>query len=369
MTNPALTVLLVTSALAAAPRAEPPDLPPASLALRVDAPAASALWKIVVTNTGNEMLRLAADGRLLRLEVRPPANAAPPTKKGKARKKDVSVECRAPTPLRPTSVDEDRAVLLPPGARYEEWIDPTLFCFDSRQKAALVPGASVVARLGFPPARAKRGRPARPTSPFVAEPTAAATTVSPIKELVAPGFVLPDAPAQPETPAAAPQSPADADPGVPRLEVSAPARVDAAGARSLSITVTASNAGKRALLANLRTENVSFDVNGPGGAVHCEQWAGERTLVNDFFRTMGPGRRQSLTILPAEICPEGSFDRPGVYRVSPIVTVSDEADEFPAGAWTGRAVAARPTLVRIRSGSLPFYAQPPQVLTGPAAPR
>jgi hypothetical protein len=367
MIPPALTVLLAASTLAAAPRAEPPVLPPVSMALRIDAPAATALWKIVVTNTGEQMLRLAADGRLLRLELQPPPDATAPAKKSKTRKKNVSVECRAPAPLRPTSVDEDRAVLLPPGARYEEWIDPTLFCFGGRQKDALVPGTSVVAKLGFPPAPARRGRQPRQASPFVAEPTSATATVAPVKELVAPSFVLPETPEQPKAPAAPARPPADADPGAPRLAVSSPDRIDAASASSLAIVVTASNAGKRPLLANLRTENVSFDVNGPGGAVHCEPWGGERTLVNDFFRRMSPGSRQSLTILPAEICPEGSFARPGVYRVTPIITVSDESDQFPAGAWTGRAVAAQPTLVRIRSGSLPFYAQPPQVLVGPAA--
>jgi hypothetical protein len=38
-------------------------------------------------------------------------------------------------------------------------------------------------------------------------------------------------------------------------------------------------------------------------------------------------------------------------------------------AWNGSAVAAQPTLLRVRGGSRPFYRQPPQVLPGPSAPK
>jgi hypothetical protein len=334
--------------------------------LRIETTEAAGPWKMVVTNTGTEMLRLAADGRLLRLEIRPPATAEadPPAKKAKKAKKDLSVECRAPASLRPGAVDDDRAVALPPGARYEEAIDPALFCFDKKQREALVPGATVVAKLGFVPAEAKRGRPARQSRPYVAEPTSPTTAVSARKEVVAKAFTVPEpAAAQPQPPAATQGDRADADPGAPKMEISAPRWLDAEGARSLTLPVTVTNAGKRPLVARVRVENLSFDVVGPGGSTLCQLWDGQRTLVRDFFKTMAPGGRESMTVLLGEVCPDQLFDVPGLYTVTPRITLPDEPDRSPVRAWTGTATAKQPTLVRVRSGSRPFYRQPPQVLT------
>jgi hypothetical protein len=368
MIGSALVLLLATSGLAAAPTQDPPDLPPASLSLRLEASAASGPWKMVVTNTGAEVVRLAADGRLLRLEVRPPvdADAEPAPKKGKKAKKDRSVDCRAPASLRPTAVDDDRAAALPPGARYEEWVDPALFCFEKEQREALVPGATVVAKLGFLPTAPKRGRPQKQTPPYVAEPTSATTAVAPVKEIAAPAFTVPEPPAQ-AAPAAPRAATTDTDPGAPKIEISAPRWVDSEAARSLSYSVTISNTGKRPALAHIRSENLSFDVDGPGGPAECRLWDGQRTLVRDFFRTLAPGGRDSMTILLAEVCPDNLFAAPGIYKVTARITLSDEPGRSPVRALAGNAVAAQPSLVRVRAGSRSFYQQPPQVLTGGAS--
>jgi hypothetical protein len=367
----AFALILATSSAAAAPARAPetPDLPPAKLSLRIDAPAAGGPWKMVVTNTGGEMLRLAADGRLLRFEVRPPPNAEPDPapKKGKRAKKDAAVECRAPASLRPNSVDEDRVVALPPGARYEEAVDPALFCFEKNQREALVAGATVVPTLGFVPAPPKRGEPAKQRAPFVAEPTSAATAFSPLKEIIAPAFTV-AAPPKPGAPAPAPKDEhAEADPGAPRIEISAPRWVDSEASRSLSYSVTIANAGKRALLARIRTENLAFDVDGPGGPAECRPWDGQRTLVRDFFKTMAPGARESMTVLLAEVCPDDLFATPGIYKVTPRITLADQPGQSPVRSWAGNAVAAQPSVVRVRTGSRPFYQLPPQVLTGAGA--
>ena len=373
MIRQALILLLLTSSAAAAQKEEPAYLPPAPLELRIDAPGPSGPWKMVVKNTGHEMLRLAADGRLLRLEVRPPATAEaePPTEKGKKAKakakKDTTVECRAPAPLRPASVDDDRAVALPPLARYEETIDPALFCFDRKQREALVVGSAVVARLGFVPAAAKRGRPARQTHPYVAEPIWPNPAVSSVKEVVAAPFTIPEPAEKPATRAPQQDATADADPAAPRMEISAPKWIDSEVARSLSIPITVSNAGKRALVASVRTENVSFDVVGPGGSAQCKLWDGQRTLVRDFFKTMAPGSRESFTVLLGEVCPDSLFDVPGLYTVTPSITLPDEPGRLPVRSWTGTAVAKQPTVVRVRAGTRSFYQQPPQVLIGSAA--
>jgi hypothetical protein len=370
MIGKATVLLLATSAAAATPKEAPPDLPPAAIALRVEAGGVSGPWKMVVTNTGREMLRLDADGRLLSLEIRPPADtdADPPAKKAKKKKKDQAVECRAPAALRPATVDDDRVVLLPPGARYEEPIDPVLFCFDKEQREALAPGATVVARLGFAPATGKRGRPARQQPPYVAEPTSPATAVSPLKEVVAPAFTVPESPSR-AAPKAVPSAKADPDPGAPRIEISAPRWVDADGAQSIPVTVTVSNAGKRPLVARVRPENLSFDVDGPGGATLCQLWEGRRALARDFFTTLPPAGRESMTVLLGEVCPDRVFDVPGIYKVTARITLPDEPGRSPVRAWTGTAVAAEPTLVRVRSGPRPFYQQPPQVLTAQTAPK
>ena len=96
-----------------------PQLPPPQVVLRIDAPDPAGPWRMVVTNNGEVPVRFAADGRLLRFEM-PKADdpyESPAKKKAKA---TAPVVCKLPSDLRPAGVVENRAVVLGPGARYEE---------------------------------------------------------------------------------------------------------------------------------------------------------------------------------------------------------------------------------------------------------
>src|SRR5260221_10259076 len=139
-----------------------PALPPPRIELRIDAPDLAGPWKMVVTNRGDVPVRFAADGRLLALEIQPKADdeAETTSKKRKAPRPTI---CRLPPELRPSGVVDDRAVVLGPGARYEEVVSPSLYCFSNAGAKALEAGAEVTAHLGFPEdKRAKNGPPRAP---------------------------------------------------------------------------------------------------------------------------------------------------------------------------------------------------------------
>lgn len=360
-------IVLLAGAAAAAKDAPPPP-PAASMSLAIDAPA-SGPWHLVATNTGDEVLRFAADQRLLRIEITPPPAPEPETPKSKGRAKKPAaprtVECRLPGELRPSGFPEDRAVLLEPGARWEEAFDPALFCFGAADAKALAPGARVVVKLGFPAAASTRkvhGKvvelPER--APFVAEPTALEPKVAGLKEVVAAPFTLADPPSS-DDPKTKDPSADPLDPGAPRLEVTTPARLDASSARSLAIATTVRNAGTRSMTALLRSDLLWFDVQGPTGVFRCGPSDADRTSPRDSFTTLRAGGRQSFDVLLGEICPRDTFKRPGLYTVRAGIRVTDDGATYRLSAFTGEATAAKPTLVRVRSGDRPFYVARPDV--------
>ena len=373
--------ILLLAGSAALPKAADatPTLPPPRIEMRIDAPDATGPWKMVVTNQGDATLRLAADGRLLRLEITAPEGSAAP--QPKARKatpaKPRIVECKLPSDLRPAGIVEDRAVLLRPGARYEEVFSPALYCFGPKDSAAMQPGAQVVAKLGFAPPKSRPGRTARVTGPFVVEPTAAAPTVSPLTEIIAPSFAL-TVPSQlgavgRPTPRAV--TPRRRDHPAPRragdrrrfqsaqLELLAAARVDTPDERTVEITLIVKNVGGRPVTANIRRDNLVFDVDGPSGSTRCGQPAIERGVPREDFATLGPRVAQSFSVWVGEMCPNSVFDRPGLYTIRPSLTFPGADPAVHAFART--ITTKEPILVRVRAGSSPYYASPPQVLGGP----
>ena len=175
-----------------------------------------------MTNEGAEPVRLAADGRLLRFDIKLPPKTEPEaeTKKllVKHPKEPAPVVCELPLSMRPAGVSDDRAVILRPGARYEEVVSPALYCFGNVESAALVAGAEVTARLGFVPPTPPKGKIPKLLPPFIAEPTSVSPTIVARKELVSSPFVLP-AEAANETPA---NQTTKLDAGEPNIEMFVP---------------------------------------------------------------------------------------------------------------------------------------------------
>jgi hypothetical protein len=337
-----------------------PQLPPARVVLRVDATDPASPWKMVVTNQGDVPVRFAADGRLLTLEMPKPEDPNKPAPK-KA-KPPPPIVCKLPAELRPAGVVDDRAVVLAPGARYEEVINPALYCFSEASAKGLVAGATVTAKLGFtpPPPRGKKSPPLTP--PFVVEPAVANPTVSAVKELVSEPFVVPAAP-----PVASPPPQEEAqedDPNGPRIELSAPPRVDTRNELTVGMTLTVKNTGKRPALLHLRRDNLLFDVDGPSASAHCGFPAERRRVPPEGFAPLAPGASRTLDVWVGEMCSDLVFDRPGLYRIRPSIAFPSSSGPTSSKVWSETVTSKEPILVRVREGRLPFYATPPQVFGG-----
>jgi hypothetical protein len=338
-----------------------PRLPPAQISLRVDAPDPAGPWKVVVTNQGDVPVRLAADGRLLTFEMPKPEDPYEPAAK-KRRKTPPPVICKLPTQLRPAGVIEERAVVLPPGARYEEVISPALYCFTESAAKALVPGATITAKLGFSPRRQTGRKNAPEVAPFVAEPTLPNAPVSALKEIVSEPFVLPAA--GPTSAVNVDQAPAKDDPNGPRLELRAPLRVDTQNELTVGMTFTIKNVGGRPTAIHVRRDNLVFDVDGPSGSAHCGLAAEGRTVPKEGFSPLAPGASRTVDVWVGEMCSDVVFDRPGLYRVWPTLFFPNGGAQSTMKVWTETITSKEPVLVRVREGRLPFYASPPQVFGG-----
>jgi hypothetical protein len=332
-------------------------MPPASISLRMQAPDTAGPWKLVVTNQGDVPLRFAADGRLLSLDVEPPVEMDGDAPYGKAapKKKPVTVTCKLPSELRPSAVVEDRAIVLSPGSRYEEVISPALYCFSEAESKALVAGARVTAKLGFPDT-AKPNPKTPPRAPFVAEPAVAGASVTAVKELVSDSFVVAAAP--PVTGVTAENS---EDPKAPRLELFAGTRIDSLDEKTVATTITLKNTGGRDVRGHVRRDSLLFDIDGPDGSAHCGYPNARRAVPRDLVPTIAAGSSRSLEVWIGELCPNMVFDRPGLYRVRAGLAFPTAVGGEGPGVWTRTVVVQEPILVRIRKGRLPFFTSPPQI--------
>jgi hypothetical protein len=343
---------------------DPALLPAPRLTLRLDAPDSAGPWKMVVTNDGDVPLRFAADGRLLSLEIEPPEDAGvdePYAKPGVKKKAPAPVVCKLPPELRPAGVVEDRAVVLGPGRRYEEVVSPGLYCFSQSESKALVPGARVTAKLGFPDAN-KAASKAPPRAPFIAEPAVIAPPVSAIKEVVAPRIILG---ATPEIESAGTESGETSDdPNGPRIELFATGRVDSSDEKTVGAALTIKNTGRRDVRLHVRRDNLLFDVDGPDGSTHCGAPSPRRAVPRELIESLGAGSSRSFEVWIGEMCPNMVFDRPGLYRVRAGVVFPASPAAGAVNAWTRTVITKEPILVRIRQGRLPFFTSPPQIFGG-----
>jgi hypothetical protein len=314
---------------------------------------------MVVTNHADVPVRLAADGRLLSLEIQPQDEPAvdPRAKKRKAPR---PVVCKLPPELRPEGVSDERALILRPGSRYEEVINPALYCFDGAGAKAFVPGATVIAHLGFAPSTSRAAKDKTPRAPFVVEPTVPSSTTSGAKEIVAAPFVLPAA--SPLPPLAGGPSRDPNDPNAPRLELLAPARIDTPNEITVPMTFGVHNAGGRPVPLHIRRDNLVIDLDGPSGSAHCGTPTLGRAVPRDLFSTLGAGETKSFDVWVGEMCPDVVFDRPGLYRLRASLAFPNMTDGSPLKAWSQTVTAKDLVLVRVREGRLPFYTSPPQAL-------
>lgn len=354
-TAPLLSTLVILAPVAAwllpslvaraapAPKPEPLPTPEVSLALDPTGPT----WVLAVKNNGTSPLRLTADARLLRLFVTPPA----PSTSGKAKPAaPKTIECVLPSSMR----EEGRTVVLPPGARYVEAFDPRLFCLDTK----LAPGASVSARLGFPPPQKAKVLEA----PFVVVPIGSG--LASVKELAAPSFLV----AEPSASASASASVA-VKPWKP-LSASAGGARSVADAGAADVTLHVKNTSGSAITIYARPQLVDVRVLGPRGfPVTCNGPIVQPAPIADFVSVIGAGQTWSATVPLAGLCPPHTFDVPGLYLLTPVLRAPALSKTVSGGAknvFAGEVVADTPQLLRIETGKKPFHDVPPIALSASA---
>lgn len=467
-------------------------LPPPPVSIRVVAPSPDPAWTLRIDNEGDEPVRIAADVRLLSIEI---------AKAGTR----VFRPCRPAPGQQPSSFPSSRELYLAPGESWVEPFDPRLFCFGA--EGDLLRGGTVVRfKFGFDTRHGRKGR-----EPFVVQGTRAPAAFAPQNQLVLPTIVLSHAAG---TLASSPQgtpgsslqaTPASPPPGTPAgvsfanaplpkvppprdeprrrdadgrhhgsegrhgpdgqhgpdgrhgesahhgagapdhadgpesaTSPDGPPRTGAARARAtaeeairlererererqrqrerelattygeppepehledrmapdldlyverwatggaprdLVLRIRAENEGGRALSAVLRSRMLRFRVEGPLAADNRTTATSECLLDErshavpvEMVRNLRPGDRQDFPFLLAEVCPRGTFDRPGLYRVTPLLqaTIEGEAVE-DRDAFQGRVRALQPALARVGSSKLPFYDAPPRaVATARLRPR
>ena len=314
--------------------APPPDM---KLTVAEESPER---WRLRIENAGAVPVRVMADARLVSLDVKPAG----------AKK---AVHCALPADMHPEHTDE-RALVMPPQRAYVESFDPRLYCFGTAA-AALAPGATVTAHLGWPaPARGRKA-----TAPFEVEPLPGVVPeVAAARELVAPPWTIAatagDAPATRAGPSPEPTgAPAPAVPeedGAASLELASDAHADAGLPGELSVTVTLKNRGARAITTLVRVETLSFEVIPPeGGAVRCGSPRAVDSPIRELYVTLPPRGTTQTSVLLSQLCPDRTFDQPGLYLVTPTLDTR-RASGRPIGLTTfdGLVAGTRPTRVRLR---------------------
>jgi hypothetical protein len=307
-----------------------PAPPPANVSLAIDAPTTRGTWTMRVTNGGDVPVTIAADSRLLMLDVTPRG----------ARKAE---HCELPSDMRPQD-DLQRPLVLPPHREYSETFEPRLYCLESKRLDALAPGAIVVASLGW------SGHGGNP--PLEVSPTAGPESqVAPSKSIVAQPIALADEPTPPAPPAYVRRADAAAD---IKLGLRSAKSLDAPSPSEIAIPVTLRNEGSRTAIVRFRPEMLAFDVVGPAGPDHCGYPALASAPQREGFTTLAPGREIELTIILSEYCATRVLEPAGLFVVrASLDTRRASGVDIGVRSFDGIVIATSPTVVRLRHGSLP----------------
>lgn len=354
-------------------------------------------WGLGISNESDRPVRIIADPRLLWFDV------AVPSKKTK------TVTCKLPESLFPGHADRRSETILAPGEGVVHSFDPRLYCFASGGQKALVPGAVVTPHFGWPvkkkPVATKKGKRKLPeeTPPFIATP---APTGNETWHVTEDDLCAPEKPERSKTgekseksksakeqsktaPSATDKSTDTEEPPVrcakvidaapfgltseykawasTRLEQDKPVREhpgpleldltqgsDAEAERTATIALRVKNRSKRAQRVYFRRELVSFEIMTPDGPVTCDAQPDQRSPDPQEFSRIGKGGSIQVTSRLVELCPHGTFGRPGFYLVHARFDADISGDQWGLDAFTGRVVSLEPASVRIRTGELPF---------------
>ncbi|HEY3665218.1 MAG TPA: hypothetical protein VGL19_04425 [Polyangiaceae bacterium] len=342
---------------------------PAPLGLRFEIVelGAELPWGFTIVNRGTEAAVVDFDARLLSLEITPPPDKVDVSAKAKpkAKKPPKPVVCRLPADVAPSSVDAALAIKLEPGEGLAQTFDPRLYCV-GKAPWPLTEGAVVTPHIGWPTAmkvswRAgkREEKPGPQKEPFLAEPSEAQGSLPAgtdskgaperrVKELTGTPLTLgSDFSEQDDAPKGTPKEP-------PGLVLSITGG-DATNEGAAVATTTFTNRGKKKQDLYFRRELISYEVSGPDGVFQCDPKPDNRAPTDrSAIQTLRPGGKLSAVSRLIEMCPAHAFARPGLYLVHARFDSADSGSDLGANAFMGRLVSAKPALVRIRQGELPF---------------
>jgi hypothetical protein len=321
-------------------------------------------WGYAIVNRGTEKVAVAADPRLLRFELVPPTD---PNAKRWAPKPKTKT-CELPSELRPGVVDRHFVVVLEPGQGVVEAFDPRLYCLPEGGVSPLVPGARLTPRFGFAPKTKTLWKAGKreiiplpdQVEPFVArraeehrdrdeehhsggaggaahgehEPKAEKELVGSVLELGA-DYALKKPEEEP-------------------LSLTMTRGSDARDERQALVTVSLTNHQKKPVRVYFRRELVSFQVIGPDGSATCSPEPDARAPDRGAFSLLNPGGSVAATSRLVELCPEGTFARPGLYLIQGRFDATQNGKEYGFDGFVGTVASSKPAVVRLRSGSLPF---------------
>lgn len=163
---------------------------------------------------------------------------------------------------------------------------------------------------------------------------------------------------------------ANLDPAIP-LDITVTRGSDAANERSASIEISLRNHSKKSVYLYFRRELTTVSVLTPDGVLECPPADETRAPSQLLFQRLAPGQRSAYPARLIELCPRGTFARPGLYLVNADLNAEYGADAGESEnlvAFVGSLKSTRPVPVRIRTGEQPFLARKPRAAGRPGAP-
>lgn len=354
----ALGLTLATASVPAPADDSKPSAEPPKLDFSVHERGPGLPWSLSIVNRGSEPARLTADPRLLWFEVKVPGKRQTQT-------------CRLPGSLFPSRSERRLKLELEPGEGVAHAFDPRLYCFAAGGQWRLVPGAFVTPHFGWKPkmkVRWKGGKrleepAAKQSPPYVAAAGKGDDEEDggTVKELVAEPFALRSEYAEWSRTRIAQEEKKNRLP----LEMSIVQGSDAHAERTATIGIRLKNRSKRGLHVYFRRELVSYEVMGPDGLVTCDAQPDLRAPDRQGFSYLRPGRSITVTSRLVEMCPTGTFGRPGLYLVHARMEAGESGEQWDLDAFVGTVHSKEPATVRIRTGELPFLKKRVMVPTRP----
>jgi hypothetical protein len=304
-------------------------------------------WSMSIVNRGKDDVRLSADPRLLWFEVKAPGKKAVQT-------------CRLPGTLFPSRPDRRVKVELAPGEGVTHAFDPRLYCFAAGGQWLLVPGSLVTPHFGWKTktkVRWERGKrieepAAKQSAPFVAVPADADDDDAggALKEVTAEPFALRSEYAE----WSRTRIEEEEKKRKPQFEMKVTQGSDAQAELNATVSIRVKNTSKRPWHLYFRRELVSYEVMGPDGLVTCDAQPDARAPDRQAFANLRPGGSVAVTSRLVELCPRGTFGRPGLYLVHARLEANDSGEEWNIDGFVGDVHSSEPAAIRIRTGELSF---------------